>query len=498
MQSNLAIFEELNRIAAYLDVEPEAGCPNKDCEQHNVAVGSTAARYKRFGKTAADTPRYRCLKCQTTFSKAERSVVRQRMAYKNKDVFLLLVNKSALRRIAAVTELSMDTVYRKIHFIHKQCMRFVGERERVLTERDWPTRYITVDRQTFMVNWLSRKDRRNVNLLAIDSADLETGYVFGMHLNFNGAMDADTVIADMARFGDHKLARPFRRYARVWLPQDYEDAAKRHQSTGKATASKGPKQPSEQLEDKISDTYAGSADIEGGEASDTPSGNGKAPPVGMQVHEQCSMNAHIQLVARLLRRAKKLRFFLDQEPGLQAAVMAAVPDRIKDRTADAYFVSVLKEVSTDDKRKAMKAVNDRFNAAKALNPTLKDWEIGVRLMKEEMKRTKVIGNRRDRWLAHPMPNMSEPAKNACWLTDMGDYDDDHAARLYLKATLHPVDRFFMQVRRRLSLAERPIASAANKVRVWNGYSAYQPANLVLALEIFRDYYNYCQTGEDKK
>ena len=65
------------------------------------------------------------------------------------------------------------------------------------------------------------------------------------------------------------------------------------------------------------------------------------------------------------------------------------------------------------------------------------------------------------------------------------------------ATLHPVDRFFMQVRRRLSLAERAISSAGNQGRVWNGYAAYRPGNLVEALEIFRVYYNFCQCGDDK-
>ncbi|WP_119740474.1 hypothetical protein [Noviherbaspirillum cavernae] len=79
---------------------------------------------------------------------------------------------------------------------------------------------------------------------------------------------------------------------------------------------------------------------------------------------------------------------------------------------------------------------------------------------------------------------------------MGDYDEDHAARLYLKATLHPIDRYFMQVRRRLSLAERPIGTSSKAGRTWYGYCVYQPANLAKALEIFRIYYNYCETGKD--
>jgi hypothetical protein len=47
------------------------------------------------------------------------------------------------------------------------------------------------------------------------------------------------------------------------------------------------------------------------------------------------MNAHIHFVSALLHRAEKLRFFVVQESGLRAAIMAALGPRIKARTADA-------------------------------------------------------------------------------------------------------------------------------------------------------------------
>ena len=119
-------------------------------------------------------------------------------------------------------------------------------------------------------------------------------------------------------------------------------------------------------------------------------------------------------------------------------------------------------------------------------------------MKEEMANPKEIGEFGDVWLSHPVPNMSEPAKKMCWLTNLGDYDEDHQAHLYLKSSLHAVDRFFMQARRRLSLAERAIATASAARRTWYGYSAYNPENLTNVLEIFRVFYNYCKVGDDKQ
>lgn len=86
------------------------------------------------------------------------------------------------------------------------------------------------------------------------------------------------------------------------------------------------------------------------------------------------------------------------------------------------------------------------------------------------------------------------------LTDLHDraYDDDHLARLYSKGTLHGIDRFFMQVRRRLSLLERPIASASSEGRKWYGYSPYNPIIVGKLLDIFRVFYNFTEIGDDKR
>lgn len=94
--------------------------------------------------------------------------------------------------------------------------------------------------------------------------------------------------------------------------------------------------------------------------------------------------------------------------------------------------------------------------------------------------------------------MSEPEKAVAYLTDLGDYNEDHQAWLYNKASLHGVDSFFNQVRRRLSLLERPIHSKSNKGRMWNGYSPYNPGNVAKVLDIMRTVHNYILTGKDGK
>ncbi len=129
---------------------------------------------------------------------------------------------------------------------------------------------------------------------------------------------------------------------------------------------------------------------------------------------------------------------------------------------------------------------------------LTNAELETLLIKERIANMAEIGKWQDRWMLHPFPNMSEPEKAVCYLTDYRDYDEDHLARLYNKASLHAIDCFFMQVRRRLLLLERPITTASGASRTWYGYSAYNPETIVKMLGIFRVFYNYYLAGQDKK
>jgi hypothetical protein len=187
--------------------------------------------------------------------------------------------------------------------------------------------------------------------------------------------------------------------------------------------------------------------------------------------------------------------------------MAAVPERIKNRTADIFYVSVAKEQTIDVKRKLVQQGIRRFQEFQDEHPALPDKDVEVLLMREEMLRAVPIGQFKDPWVTHPVPDMREPEKRICWLTGIDqpatEFDErenqlNHAARLYLKASLSAVDRFFMQVRRGLTMAERGVISASSDRRLWFGKNAYDPDHLAKLLEIYRVYFNYCEVGGDKK
>lgn len=501
MKSNLAVAEELTRFAKYLLPADRASCPNDACANHAVPAPSPEAYY-RFGQTNAGTPRYRCKLCKRTFSTGGRALKKQRITHFNKTILLSLTNKMPIRRIAKVTGLNAVTLYGKIDFLHRQCLAFAADKERALLELALPRLYLSTDRQDYMVNWSRDTDRRNVVLHAIGTADNTSGYVFGMHLNFDPEHDPEVIDTEAKAIDDLPLPYPHRKYARLWLAADYADAQAAVAAEKVRMATKAAKGPlGGKLSDSIADAYDAAAIREDSEVSDErhDEGNRKLPDAkGVQVHEEYSMYGHFQFLKNLLRRVEKLRFFLDQDSGMRAACFAAFSQDIKARRVDAFFVRLTKEMTVDKKRAALASAKAGFKAVQDAAPGLEPRDIERIMMKVEIARSVVLGKWSDRWCMHPMPNMSEPRKAMCWLTDLGDYDEDHTARLFLKASLAGIDNFFQRVRRSINPLERPLLTASKNRRTWYGYSPYNPAMVEKLLDIYRVMHNFVETGKDGK
>jgi hypothetical protein len=153
----------------------------------------------------------------------------------------------------------------------------------------------------------------------------------------------------------------------VWLPKDWTDASAAYamQALRSKSAEKVPK--SKRMRASIEAVYESTLDREDLDDGDVPSPHSRTLLKGMVLHEMAVMNAHVQLVSRLLQRADKLRFSIDQESGLRAAIMSAVPERVLNRTADDFYVKVMKDFTIDEKRAKVALANRRVKDTAAMN-----------------------------------------------------------------------------------------------------------------------------------
>ena len=311
-----------------------------------------------------------------------------------------------------------------------------------------------------------------------------------MHLNFEPDVETGVIEHEAAALGDPEVQMPFRHHARLWLASDY--AAAQQKGKNALSGAGGT------LNGAVAARYKEAESRSDVEVFEEPGRTTQLPKTGMQVHAEYTLYGHCFLLRDLSAGAEKIRLFLDQDSGMRAAALGAFAERVADRTADAFYVRINKDMTVDERKQALKVSRERFRALEEEHPALDRQALRLFVLKEALADMAVIGHWKDRWLTHPFPSMSEPEKAVCYLTDYDDYDDDHLAWLYNKASLRAIDAFFMQVRRRLSLLERPIATASNNRRVWHGYSAYNPRSIVKLLEMFRVFYNYVLVGMDKQ
>jgi transposase-like protein len=494
LRSNQAIVEELHRISGYMDLRPEPSCRTETCASRGKGVRTHASLYHANGKTAAGSPRWTCKACGKSLSDRKRGRT-QRRSNENLTVFRGLVNKLPIRGLARMTELSPKAVYDKIEFIHRQCLAFVADRERHLPEMPIKRLWLSTDRQDYVLNWSNRRDRRNAQLTAVGTADNVTGYVFGQHLNYDpdavpGVFEA---LADAAGDFDGRGAA-FRRYARLWLRQEYEATVRR------AAGVRRPRRRGAGIEGMIEERLEEEALAEDPEALDRVDRSRALPKRGMQVHVEYTVAAHYELLRHLVGHAERIRFFIDQDDTLRAGCLGAFAGKVKAGQSDVFFVQIDKDRTVDERRRLTQTTADELSRVRLdlKNPKLTNLAVRRLLIRRQIEAFDPALPWRRRWVLHPVHTMYEPEKAVCHASDRGDLEIDRVAALMDRASLHGIDRFFMQLRRMLSLLERPIATPSNTGRVWRGYSPYNPAMVQQLIDIYRVYYNYAKVGEPWK
>jgi len=86
--------------------------------------------------------------------------------------------------------------------------------------------YFCTDRQVVVSNWTKREDKRNCDIYGIATACKDTGYVFAFNFNFDGSVDAEEIEKDAEAIGEYETPRHHRKYARVWLRQEFNEYLK--------------------------------------------------------------------------------------------------------------------------------------------------------------------------------------------------------------------------------------------------------------------------------
>ena len=212
VKSDKAIIEEYERQANYLR-DNQTFCSNRECDNYRYSVERHPKRYRSKGKGSSGNKRFTCKLCRKSITQRAKRCFQERLySAQEKTVFSMLVNNTSLNKIMLHTGLTPNALYKKIDFIHRQCVRFFARREEGMTEQLPSPITIAMDKQEYVVNWTDSHSRKNVQLTNVTSIEAASGYVLESSVNYDPTISTSEVVKRAKEVGDLNTNSCFRTF----------------------------------------------------------------------------------------------------------------------------------------------------------------------------------------------------------------------------------------------------------------------------------------------
>jgi len=470
VKSNKAIIEEFERQANYLR-DNQTFCSNHECDNYHYSVELHPKRYHSKGKGTSGNKRFTCKLCRKSITQRTKRCFQERLyGAQDKSVFSLLVNNTALNKIMLHTGLTPNALYKKIDFIHRQCVRFIAKREEDMSNKLPSPIAIAMDKQDYVVNWTDSHSKKNVQLTGITSVEAVSGYVLASSVNYDPAISTGEVIERAGEVGDLNTDSYFRTFAQYFIPSDVELAMSKEVSI---------------FDKQQLGLHA------------------TLPSKGSQLHSEYVVFGHCMLLRHLVGEGSPLYFYLDGDSMLSNGVMSTFKNSILAGTTHALTCGFAKGMAHDAK-KSLRAESilmlRKFAAQCGLkykdNPKLIEFLFTKSLLEEHFAS---FGKLFKTTFKNKIHKINEPYRNAKALTRVDHHlNINELAGLYNAASVERLDSYFQSIRRNLPLLGRPFATQSNEGRLWHGMAPYNPKIIQKVLDIYRVYNNYVKLTRSRK
>jgi transposase-like protein len=455
VKSNIAILQEFKRINRLNKRLRAPSCANTECKNYFISVKNAPSQYARVGKTQKGDQRYKCKECNKTFSVGLPNR-RHKKSHSNKVIFKLLLNFMPMKRIAESADCGISQIYGKLDFFHSQCLKFMTDREKRLPDvLENKNPFISMDAQTIIVNWDSKKRRLSVPIANLVSMHNESQYALFSSSNYDAGVNAWELQEEMIGSGDILKPRSMRDEARIFIPEDYLKCLRGEEPI---------------IEHWITSDY-------------------QLPYLGGRVHEDVQYYAHVMMLKKKLgKKWNTLNFCLDRELSLANIINAIFRDGVSSGRVNSAYIAFLKGTTQDEKNRyramgkvalALALANLEYtNGSLDLYPYSNDkGACFAKIIEDDFGFTyspERAEKFRDKGFPDPFHTMTEPAKVIYFQTDRGQFNCENLAEWLSKATMQPLDSYFNRARRRLQGFERGVQTSTNAGKIWHGYSYYRP------------------------
>ena len=206
-------------------------------------------------------------------------------------------------------------------------------------------------------------------------------------------------------------------------------------------------------------------------------------------------------------KASEWRFVTDKDHSLMTAFSRVFAKEL--RLAEAHhFIAMV------DRTKSLKQCNQEFKDGRAdllrwgnsmMHDTRSVWQLAYLYLidvfnHKQFHEEVMIGSQSyHKWaetpIEHPIPTRDKGFYYVDCKTDLSSLEPKEIANLVLNVSDYSTNSFMQQIRRRLSILERPLVTARGDGKSYI-YANFNPKYAQYALTILRTFYNFCEDTKD--
>lgn len=482
--SNWGMAEEIKRlidVSASVPIEPDYTFHKADCVDCESNPFDNTDQFYRRGKSSSNSQKYQCKKCK----KITNVLPEQKECFtyhqqKNDILPLfmkLILSRTPVTRICEILDIGNSTYYNKLEWLYRRCLEFLERHEtKKLNNTHFDSLWLNTDKFTYYLNNVRKKGHGKNSILdrekplfptsIVATTDSRSRYIFRADVAFDFTTSVGEVKGDYIKYKEDKL------YSYLQKTYKYK--------VSKLTT----EQTLSELELFLSDLEIRKSYVD-----------------GFHVNSAYTTYAHHWLINNLLT-VDKLFIVTDEDTSLTTSLLRVYKDKVDNKEAHIFTCKVDKELDKNTAYRQYLCHKDSIklwqstNSLKGgLNRSAIDL-LAHTLSKNEIYRTEIIDDNKcvvgtNASVNHPFPHKDEGNRYINCITDLSDLDCYQLAEIMYQVDLRSVNTFFNQIRRKISILERPLSGARGEGKSYI-YANFNPKYAQYMITILRTYLNFCE------
>ncbi|MFC0474532.1 insertion element protein [Robertmurraya beringensis] len=471
------------------DVEPDYTFHKEGCTANHLTPFDKPDGFYKQGKTLNNSQRWQCKVCKKKTSILPNK--RQSTTYRQKrnDILpmfaKLLLNKMPISRTCDILEIGVGTYYQKLEWLYRCCLEFLEKYETTpLDNMSFKEMWLNTDKMHYNLNNVRKKGQGGQKYFGLEDSQVQTYVVVSAD-----ALSRYVFRSDVAY--DWEMTVEDLKYDTVIYKEDHlNDFSKKN---NRLDFSYYPQEPSPKDTQQPHEYRA-----------ELNNFNKRMQYVdGLHVNPTYTTIAHYWLIKQLVK-ASEWRMISDNDSSIITAFFRVFSKEVRTYDAHHFLCSI-------DKNKSRKQCLEEFDDAKS---DLLDWgfhrgyetknlrKLAYLSLKElfethqfhsEIKTPKQSYNV---WaknpITHPLALRDKGFHRVDCTTDLSSLEPKDIAKIVINVNDNATNSFIQQIRRRLSILERPLMTARGDGKSYI-YANFNPKYAQYALTILRTFYNFCET-----